>query len=190
MLTLLCAVALAGPLPLPPRADAPVVVATHELQPGVTITPADLQIVQAEGLVDIYTTKTDVVGSTVTERILAGEPVRSARISSGRSRRIDGVVPRGVRAHPVRVVTGVAGVEGGDRVDLWWRRASTEPMCRLIQAAYVHDVDGDQLLLNLSPNDAVRAEDADVIGELVALERPRDDATEYPEARCPLSLSR
>lgn len=190
MLTLLCSLAIAGPGPVLPKPAAPVVVATREILPGEMIENGDLEVLQAPGLIDIFTLKSEVAGATPTERLLSGEPIRQQRLSSGKARRIDAVVPRGVRGHAVRVVTGVDGVEPGDRVDLWWRRASTEPMCRLVQACYVHAATGDQLLLNLSPADAVRAEDADAIGELVALERPRDDATEYPEARCPLSLSR
>lgn len=105
---------------------AGVVFARHDLYPGVTITPEDLEVRQVEASTlpkDAVSSQGDLVGRVCGERILTGEPVRWERIAGqGSGRGLAALIPSGWRAQAVQIDQAPGGggfVFPGDRIDIY-----------------------------------------------------------------------
>lgn len=81
-----------------------IVVATRELRPGAVISPEDVTLGRAAAKPGTYTTLDEVLGQTVGDRILAGEPVRYERLTiGGADLLVNEVIDPGARAVSIQV---------------------------------------------------------------------------------------
>ena len=103
---------------------AKVVVAAHNLEVGVLISPNDLTTTDWTGVPPVGSFKTadDVVGRGVIQPVYAGEAVLDSRLAAkGAGGGLAATIPKGMRAVAVRVndVVGVSGfISPGTRVDI------------------------------------------------------------------------
>lgn len=92
-----------------------VLAATHDLGPGEVLSEADLVLVQVASdsttTGQFFTNRDDLLGDSVAERILAGEPIRRERIDDGLGLD-DATLEPGTRAVTLRVdrAAGVGGL--------------------------------------------------------------------------------
>lgn len=99
-----------------PRQRVPL--ARHDLRPGEQIQPDDLDWRELPSLALPNGIVPDPSGRTVTQPILAGEPVVPARVAPDGLQGPHALVPPGARAIAVPVDPPLATLRVGDRVDL------------------------------------------------------------------------
>lgn len=100
------------------------IVASHNLEPGVMIQQSDLKTIAWPGAIPsgILTKQTEIVGRGIIATVYEGEPMVEARLAPvGMSGGLASMIPQGMRAVAIHVneVVGVAGfVVAGTHVDV------------------------------------------------------------------------
>lgn len=95
-----------------------VVVAAHDLEPGVTVTEADLRSVDLPEALLAGTRVDDPRGRTVTTRVLTGEVIVGERLAPDGVTGPMALAPPGARGIAVPTSAGRPPVRVGDRVDV------------------------------------------------------------------------
>jgi Flp pilus assembly protein CpaB len=164
-----------------------VVVARHELRPGHTIAPEDLELVETwRTVVDPRALRTpeQLVGRVPTERILPGELVREERLAEIEAGvGLHAVLPRGTV--PVEVPLGASLARPGDSVDVLLTRGHTETLLEDQQIVALVDGPEPRAVLAIPVPEAERVRQALAEGTPTLLQRPSPHLAHGPRPEPP-----
>jgi Flp pilus assembly protein CpaB len=130
-----------------------VVVATHDLDPGSTVTDADLRTVDRPDALVVGTRIDDPRGRTVATRVLAGEVIVGERLAPDGLTGPMALAPAGTRGIAVPTPGGRPPVRPGDRVDVVAVLLDSGRATRTASAGVVVAIDDDAITVAVAPDE-------------------------------------
>jgi Flp pilus assembly protein CpaB len=123
----------------------PIVIATHDIEVGETLTPEHLALgtMLPPALPQTFSKISIVLGYTVKSKIYAGDPIHSERLGPrGHGPGLTSLVPSGKRAVwlPLKYGAEGLGIEPGDFIDVWASFATRRGEIQTLSAAELLEV--------------------------------------------------